>query len=196
MTGDRRYILAADELAAGADIICGETAAIKTGNRVMLKNIPVGTEVFNIELQPGKGGKMVRSAGSAARVMATEGQFVQLQMPSKEVRKMPAECYATIGKVSHPEYRFENYHTAGAMRRKGMEADGARFGDESLRSSAWRRRGTDRYRIEASQDSVGQTGNGSQDPQSEKVDEQTDRETARKIKFLILNFIKFLISND
>lgn len=117
--GDRRYILAADELVAGADIICGETAAIKTGNRVMLKNIPVGTEVFNIELQPGKGGKMARSAGSAARVMATEGQFVQLQMPSKEVRKVPAECYASIGKTSHPEYRFENYHTAGAMRRKG-----------------------------------------------------------------------------
>jgi large subunit ribosomal protein L2 len=117
--GSRRYILAADNLPVGSRIICDENAAIKTGNRVMLKNIPVGTEICNIEFVPKKGGQMVRSAGAAAKVMANEGSFVQLQMPSKEIRKIPAVCFATIGKMSHPEYRFENYGRAGAMRRKG-----------------------------------------------------------------------------
>jgi len=118
--GSRRYILATDELKAGAEIMCAEDAAIRIGNRVMLKNIPIGIEICNIELEAGKGGKMVRSAGSAARVMANEGDFVQLQMPSKEIRMVPAKCFATVGKVSHPEYRFENLGTAGAMRRKGV----------------------------------------------------------------------------
>jgi large subunit ribosomal protein L2 len=117
--GSKNYVLAADGIAAGSEIICDEKAAIKTGNRVMLRNIPIGTEVFNIELVVGKGGVMVRSAGSAAVVMANEGKFVQLQMPSKEVRMVPSACFATIGKTSHPEYRFENYGKAGAMRRKG-----------------------------------------------------------------------------
>jgi large subunit ribosomal protein L2 len=117
--GSRRYILAADGMASGDQIICSAAAPVKIGNRVMLKNIPVGTEICNIELEPKKGGKMVRSAGSCAKVMANEGKFTQLQMPSKEVRMVPAECFATIGKVSHVEYRFENYDRAGAMRNKG-----------------------------------------------------------------------------
>lgn len=117
--GSKRYILAADGIAAGSEIICEENAPIKTGNRAMLRNVPIGTGIYNIELETGKGGKMVRSAGSMAVVMANEGKFVQLQMPSKEIRKVPAECYASIGKVSHPEYRFEELGTAGAKRRKG-----------------------------------------------------------------------------
>lgn len=118
--GSKRYVLAADGIKSGSEIICAEDAAIKIGNRVMLKNVPIGIEVCNIELEPGKGGKMVRSAGSTARVMANEGGFVQLQMPSKEIRMVPDKCFATIGKISHPEYRFENLGTAGAMRRKGV----------------------------------------------------------------------------
>jgi len=117
--GDKRYILAADKLVVGDEIICSENAAVKNGNRVMLRNIPIGIEIYNIELEPGKGGKMVRSAGSVARVMANEGDMVQLQMPSKEIRKVPAKCFASIGKTSHPEYRFENFGKAGARRRKG-----------------------------------------------------------------------------
>jgi len=117
--GDKRYILAANGLKAGDEIICAENAAIKAGNRVMLKNIPIGIEICNIELEPGKGGKMVRSAGGVARVMANEGKFVQLQVPSKEIRMVNAGCFATIGQVSHPEYRFENFGTAGARRKKG-----------------------------------------------------------------------------
>ncbi len=117
--GSRRYILAIDEMTVGSEVICEDDAPVKIGNRAMLKNIPVGTEVCNIELQPGKGGQMVRSAGTAAKVMASEGKFVQLQMPSKEIRRVVAECFATIGKISHPEHRFEDYGNAGAKRRKG-----------------------------------------------------------------------------
>jgi len=118
-SGDRRYVLAAHNQNVGDEIICVADAVVKIGNRVMLRNIPIGTDVFNVELEAGKGGRMVRSAGGMAKVMAYEGKFVHLQMPSKEVRKVLAECFATIGQVSHPEFRFENLHTAGAMRRKG-----------------------------------------------------------------------------
>jgi large subunit ribosomal protein L2 len=117
--GSKRYVLAIDGMAAGDEIICDREAEIKAGNRMILKNIPVGTEICNIELQPGRGGQMVRSAGAAARMMAGEGKFAQLQMPSREIRKVPADCFATIGRISHPEHRFEDYGSAGAKRRKG-----------------------------------------------------------------------------
>jgi len=117
--GDKRYILAADGLEVGSEVLCAEETVIKPGNRMMLKYVPIGIEVYNVELQPGKGGKMVRSAGGVAKVMAYDGGFIQLQMPSKEIRKVPSECFATIGKVSHPEHRFDDMKTAGARRRKG-----------------------------------------------------------------------------
>ena len=117
---DKRYILAPNNVNPGDEIVCEDAAEIKPGNRMQLKNIPVGIEVHNIELEVGKGGKIVRSAGSVARVMALEGKFVQLEMPSKEIRRVPAECFASIGQVSHPEYRFENAHKAGSTRRKGV----------------------------------------------------------------------------
>jgi large subunit ribosomal protein L2 len=117
--GDKRYILAAHGLNVGDEVICDVAAPVKCGNRAMLKNIPVGTQIYNIEVEAGKGGRMVRSAGSAATVMAIESEFVQLQMPSKEVRKIYADCFASVGQVSHPEYRFENLGKAGAKRHKG-----------------------------------------------------------------------------
>jgi large subunit ribosomal protein L2 len=115
----KRYILAANNIKAGDDIVCAESGEIKIGSRIMLKNIPVGIEVFNIELVPSKGGQIVRSAGSVARVMAHEGKFIQLEMPSKEIRRVPAECFASIGQVSHPEYRFEKDKKAGTSRLRG-----------------------------------------------------------------------------
>lgn len=118
-SGDKRYILAPNTLKVGDLVLCAAEAEIKIGNRAMLKNIPVGIEVFNIELQPNQGGKMVRSAGAVARVTAHEGKFVQIQMPSKEVRRVPAECFASIGQTSHPEFRFENKGKAGSRRRQG-----------------------------------------------------------------------------
>ena len=104
--GDKRYILAANDLKIGDEIICAETAQIKNGNRIKLKNAPIGTPVFNIELEAGKGGRIVRSAGTSAKVLAQENGYTNLEMPSKEIRKVSWDCFASIGQVSHPEKRF------------------------------------------------------------------------------------------
>jgi large subunit ribosomal protein L2 len=117
--GDKRYILAANNLKIGEKVLCAEITDIKTGNRLKLKNIPVGMEIHNIELEPGEGGIIVRSAGSVARLMSHDGKFANVEMPSKEIRLIPVECYASIGQVSHPEYRFENCGKAGSKRMKG-----------------------------------------------------------------------------
>lgn len=117
--GEKRYILAPKDLKIGDEIICQEKTEIKVGNRMKLKNIPIGTEVYNIELVPGKGGKIVRSAGSSAKVIAQESPFTHLQLPSKEVRKVLDECFASIGQVSNPEHIFEDLGKAGRRRLKG-----------------------------------------------------------------------------
>ena len=117
--GEKRYILAPHGLKVGDEIICQDKAEIKIGNRMRLKNIPIGTQVFNIELVPGKGGKIVRSAGTFAKVMAHESPFVHLQLPSKEIRKVFEDCFATIGQVSNPEHIFQDIGKAGRKRLKG-----------------------------------------------------------------------------
>lgn len=114
------YILAPYELKIGDEIICAEKAEIRIGNRMKLKNIPVGTEVFNVELEPGKGGKMVRSAGTSAKILSQEDKFTHLKMPSKEIRKVFNECFASIGQVSHPEKKYEKIGKAGRKRLKGF----------------------------------------------------------------------------
>lgn len=118
--GDKRYILAPKDIKVGDEIICSETAGLKPGNRTKLKNIPIGTEVFNVELEPGRGGKMVRGAGTSAKVIAQEIPFCNLEMPSGEVRKVPQDCFATIGVVSHEKHSFERLGKAGRMRKKGI----------------------------------------------------------------------------
>ncbi len=115
----RRYILAPKDLKVGDEIICRETADIKTGNRMKLANIPVGTQVYNIELEPGRGGKIIRSAGTSAKILAQEPPYTHLELSSKEVRKIPQKCFASIGQVSHPEKRFEVVGKAGRKRLKG-----------------------------------------------------------------------------
>jgi len=117
--GDKRYILLPEGLKVGEEIICSETAPVKLGNRMKLKNIPVGTQIYNIELEAEKGGKMVRSAGSSAVVLANEGDLCLLQMPSKETRKVSSECFASIGQVSHAGKKFEIIGKAGTNRLKG-----------------------------------------------------------------------------
>ncbi len=117
--GERRYRICPQDLRVGEEVIVAEKAEIKPGNRMKLKNIPVGTMVFNIELEPGRGGKIVRSAGTGARILAHEGGFCHLELPSKEIRKVPEECFATIGMVSHPEHAFEELGKAGRKRLKG-----------------------------------------------------------------------------
>jgi len=117
--GKRKYILASKDLKVGDEIICQETADIKTGNRMKLINIPVGTQVYNIELEPGKGGKIIRSAGTSAKILAQESPYTHLELSSKEIRKIPQQCFASIGQVSHPEKRFEVIGKAGRKRLKG-----------------------------------------------------------------------------
>jgi len=117
--GVMKYRLASKDLKVGDEIIAAEKAGIKIGNRLKLKNIPVGTQVFNIELEPGKGGKLVRGAGTSAKVLAQEEKFTHLEMPSGEIRKVSQENFATIGQVSHPEHRFERIIKAGRRRLKG-----------------------------------------------------------------------------
>lgn len=117
--GQKGYILASKDLKVGDEITCAEKTEIKIGNRMKLENIPVGTQVYNIELEPGKGGKLSRGAGTSAKVLAQEESFIHLEMPSGEVRKVSQKCFASIGQVSHPEKRFEIIGKAGRRRLKG-----------------------------------------------------------------------------
>jgi len=117
---DRRYIIAAQGMKPGDELIISDKAEIKIGNRLRLKNIPVGTMIFNIEFEPNRGGKMIRSAGNSAIVLAQDAGMTQLTMPSGEVRKIFGDCFATIGSVSHSEHMFNNVRKAGTNRRKGI----------------------------------------------------------------------------
>jgi large subunit ribosomal protein L2 len=117
--GEKRYRLAPKDLKVGDEIIASEKAEIKIGNRIKLKNIPVGTQVFNVELEPGRGGKLAKGAGTSAKVLAQEEKLTHLEMPSSEIRRIPQGCFATIGQVSHSEHRFERIGKAGRMRLKG-----------------------------------------------------------------------------
>ncbi|HUW71574.1 MAG TPA: 50S ribosomal protein L2 [Candidatus Humimicrobiaceae bacterium] len=117
--GERKYILAPKDLKVEDKIVCQETAEMIIGNRVKLVSIPVGTQVYNIELEPGKGGKIVRAAGASAKVIAQEPPYTNLELPSKEIRKIPQQCFASVGQVSHPEKRFEIIGKAGRKRLKG-----------------------------------------------------------------------------
>lgn len=116
---ERQYVIAPQDLKVGDEIVFAEKAPLKAGNRAKLKNISVGTMVYNIELEPGKGGKLVRSAGSSAQVLAVEENYVNLKMPSTEVRKFPSECFASLGTVSNPENRYYRVGKAGKSRLKG-----------------------------------------------------------------------------
>jgi large subunit ribosomal protein L2 len=118
--GEKKYILAPQDLKIGEEIMTGELVSLKSGNRMFLKNIPVGTFVYNIELIPGQGGKLVRSAGDSAQVMAVEGGYAHLTMPSGEVRMLSENCLASIGSLSNPEHKFENLGKAGRVRWMGF----------------------------------------------------------------------------
>ena len=118
--GDKRYVLAPAGLKAGDEIICQDSAQLNTGNRMKLKNIPVGTMIYNVEIEPGRGGKLAKSAGSSARILANEGKYTQLEMPSGEIRKILQECFATIGTVSRPEYKYLKLGKAGRARHMGI----------------------------------------------------------------------------
>ncbi len=117
--GEKRYILAPVGLEVGAVVVSGSDADIKVGNALPLANIPLGTVIHNIELRPGEGGKLVRSAGSSAQLMAKEGQYAQVRMPSGEVRKIQMVCRATIGQLGNLDHENEVIGKAGRQRHLG-----------------------------------------------------------------------------
>ena len=118
--GEKRYIIAPNKLNVGDVIVSGADADIKIGNALPLANIPVGTIVHNIELKPGKGGQMVRSAGNGAQLMAKEGNYALLRLPSGEVRKVRIECRATIGEVGNLDHQNIQIGKAGRKRHMGI----------------------------------------------------------------------------
>jgi len=121
MDGEKKYIIAPDKLQVGDKIISSrEAAEIKVGNRLPLSKIPEGMMVYNIELVPGKGAEIVRSAGTMAQLMASEGKYAQLKLPSGEIRLVPRECMASIGQVSNPDYMHIRWGKAGRKRRMGI----------------------------------------------------------------------------
>lgn len=117
--GEKRYILAAAGLTVGTEIISGPDSPIEIGNALPLSNIPLGETIHNVELRVGRGGQIVRAAGTAAKLMAKEGNYVTIGLPSKEVRMVRKECYATIGQVGNAEVRNLKLGKAGKSRHLG-----------------------------------------------------------------------------
>ena len=118
--GERRYILAPKGVYAGNEIHNGIDAPIKPGNALPLRNIPMGTVVHNIEMKPGKGGQIARSAGAGVQLVAREGQHATLRLRSGEMRKVPVDCRATIGEVGNSEHNLRSLGKAGATRWRGV----------------------------------------------------------------------------
>ncbi len=118
--GEKRYIIAPNKLTVGATIVSGPNSDIQIGNALPLANIPVGTVIHNVELKPGKGAQLVRSAGNGAQLMAKEGEYAQVRLPSGEVRKIRMECRATIGEVGNSEHANIQIGKAGKKRHMGI----------------------------------------------------------------------------
>ena len=114
--GDKRYIILPVGVNVGEEVVSGTGAEIKPGNALPLSDIPLGAFIHNIELRPGQGGKMVRSAGSSAQLIAKDVEYVQVKVASGEVRRVPAKCMATIGQVSNPEHENVSFGKAGRSR--------------------------------------------------------------------------------
>jgi large subunit ribosomal protein L2 len=121
--GEKRYILAPNGLAVGAMLLSGPEAEVRVGNALALANMPTGTQVHNIELTPGKGGQIVRSAGTSAQLMAKEGDYALLRLPSGEMRRVRIECMATIGQVGNVEHSLVKLGKAGRTRHRGRRPE-------------------------------------------------------------------------
>ena len=118
--GEKRYILAPVGLKVGQTIMNGETAEVRVGNCMELKDMPVGTQIHNIEMYPGHGGQLVRAAGVSAQLMAKEGKYAIIRMPSGEMRMVPIICRASIGQVGNTEHNLVNIGKAGRKRHMGI----------------------------------------------------------------------------
>ena len=118
--GEKRYILAPQGLQVGSVVVSGDAVAPEIGNSLQMKNMPLGTNIHNIEMQPGQGGKLVRSAGTSAQLTNKEERYAILKMPSGELRKVLINCYATVGVVSNGDHSLETMGKAGRNRWKGI----------------------------------------------------------------------------
>jgi len=118
--GEKRYILQPEGLKVGDTVIAGEKVEIKPGNATSLRNIPLGTMIYNLELYPQQGGQLIRSAGSYAVVVGKEERYAQVKLPSKEIRRIPLDCYATIGQLGSIQHKLEKLGKAGRKRLMGM----------------------------------------------------------------------------
>ncbi|UCG97268.1 MAG: 50S ribosomal protein L2 [Burkholderiales bacterium] len=118
--GERRYIIAAKGLAVGAEIVSGQDAPIRVGNTLPVRNIPVGTTIHCVEMQPGKGAQLARAAGTSVQLLAREGSYAQLRLRSGEIRRVLIDCRATIGEVGNEENSLRQFGKAGAMRWRGV----------------------------------------------------------------------------
>jgi large subunit ribosomal protein L2 len=118
--GEKRYIIAPQGLQVGASIISGDAVAPEIGNALQMKNMPLGTNVHNIEMQPNQGGKLARSAGSSAQLNAKEEKYAVLKMPSGELRRVLINCYATVGVVSNSDHNLQTMGKAGRNRWRGI----------------------------------------------------------------------------
>jgi len=121
--GEKRYILAPNGLTVGATLVSGPDAEVRVGNALPLANMPTGTQVHNIELTPGKGGQLVRSAGAAAQLMAKEGEYALIRLPSGEMRRVRIECMATVGQVGNLEHSLIKLGKAGRSRHRGRRPE-------------------------------------------------------------------------
>ena len=120
--GEKRYIIAPQGLQVGATVISGDAVAPDLGNALQMKNMPLGTVVHNIEMQPGQGGKLVRSAGASAQLSNKEEKYAVLKMPSGELRKILINCYATVGVVSNSDHSLQSMGKAGRNVWKGIQS--------------------------------------------------------------------------
>ena len=118
--GAKRYVVVPQKMKVGDTFVVSDKAPVKVGNRIPLANVPVGTFVYNIELKPGAGGAIARSAGNYAEVIAQDSGYTHVKMPSTEVRRIIGTCWATVGEVSNEEHRLVNYGKAGRSRWKGI----------------------------------------------------------------------------
>jgi large subunit ribosomal protein L2 len=118
--GERRYIIAPKGLAVGAEVVSGQDAPIRVGNSLPVRNIPVGTTIHCVEMQPGKGAQLARAAGTSVQLLAREGSYAQLRLRSGEIRRVLIDCRATIGEVGNEENSLRQIGKAGAMRWRGV----------------------------------------------------------------------------
>lgn len=118
--GDKRYIIAPQGLQVGQKVLSGDDVAPEVGNALQMKNIPLGTNIHNVEMQPGQGGKLVRSAGASAQLTNKEDKYAVLKMPSGELRKVLINCYATVGVVSNSDHNLQSMGKAGRNRWRGI----------------------------------------------------------------------------